>query len=703
VSNLHSGVDEPAVTEIRGVLPKGASLRNYEVLSVLGQGAFGITYLARDVTLDREVAIKEYLPTALALREEGNTVAARSTNTAPDFVTGRDRFLDEARTLAKLDRVPSVVRVLDFLAANGTAYMVMALVEGETLETRIGRLGKLDSDAVKKLLWSLIDGLEQVHASGYLHRDIKPANILLDVQGNPTLIDFGAARAALAGSSVAMTAIFTPGYAAPEQFTSAKQGPWTDIYGVAATLYHAIAGHPPPSAFERLLDDEYEPLTRLLPAAFSPGMLVGIDAGLSVRAAERPQSIAGWRTIISQAASAGDAAATVALGRRPDRTTTTAISHAATTAPDLAPVPVKAAKRGAGLWAGAAAVVLVLAGGGYYVATSSLLGPPRAPLPVVTAAATETSKAQDAEAQQKADAGQALRREIAEETRRQIEAERAEQRRLDEEVRQKTEAAKESADAEAEAKRKLEADDKVAAEANENALHLSPLDRRHIQVALTGLGFDTAGTRRLDPPYARNDRQLAEGAELRRDRLPCGCTEPGAAARGRACRRQIRRRPEKIRGRKEKSRRCRQGVACARASGSGPSSNRCGAQCRVSRAEIGARWRVARHHALHALEIRTGDFRLSAYCRVRRLRHVGSPRLGPRNDGQSVHQFDDRRLACRRDARLRAEQPARRDGKGDDVGPVRRQHDRRCRPGGERRRPHMRHPPDAGALELPRI
>ena len=142
VSDLHSGGGEPAVTEIRGVLPKGASLRNYEVLSVLGQGAFGITYLARDVTLDREVAIKEYLPTALALREAGNTVAARSTNTAPDFVTGRDRFLDEARTLAKLDSAPSVVRVLDFLAANGTAYMVMALAHGETLEARTNRLGK---------------------------------------------------------------------------------------------------------------------------------------------------------------------------------------------------------------------------------------------------------------------------------------------------------------------------------------------------------------------------------------------------------------------------------------------------------------------------------------------------------------------------------------------------------------------------------
>ena len=498
VSDLHSGGGEPAVTEIRGVLPKGAILRNYEVLSVLGQGAFGITYLARDTTLDREVAIKEYLPTALALREEGNTVAARSTNTAPDFVTGRDRFLDEARTLAKLDRAPSVVRVLDFLAANGTAYMVMALAHGETLEARIKRLGKLNNDTIEKLLWPLLDGLEQVHASGYLHRDIKPANILLDAQGNPTLIDFGAARAALAGRSVAMTAIFTPGYAAPEQFTSAKQGPWTDIYGVSATLYHAIAGRPPPSAFERLLDDEYEPLTKLVPAGFPPGMLVGIDAGLAVRAADRPQSIAGWRAIISQAATAGgDAAATVVLGRRPDQTATTTMPRAATVVPELEPVPVKAAKRGAGLWTGAVAAVLALAGGGYYLATSSLLKPPAAPLSVATTVAADADKAQEAEAARVAAAAADERRKADEAAARQkAEAAAAASRQAGEE-------AKKLADAEAEAKRKLEADDKVAAEANENALHLSLLDRRHIQVALTGLGFDTAGMHGALTPRTR--------------------------------------------------------------------------------------------------------------------------------------------------------------------------------------------------------
>ena len=114
--------------------------------------------------------------------------------------------------------------------------------------------------ALDRLLWPMLDGLERVHSAGFLHRDIKPANVLLRADGRPTLIDFGASRAAVAGRTTAMTAIFTPGYAAPEQMSTAKQGPWTDIYGLAATLYHAITGKPPPSAFDRVLDDEYEPI-----------------------------------------------------------------------------------------------------------------------------------------------------------------------------------------------------------------------------------------------------------------------------------------------------------------------------------------------------------------------------------------------------------------------------------------------------------
>ncbi|NDH64218.1 MAG: serine/threonine protein kinase, partial [Alphaproteobacteria bacterium] len=228
-------------------LKPGALIGRHEVLAVLGQGGFGITYRARDGQLNRDVAIKEYLPTSLAYRADGMTVVPRSTRVAEDFTWGRDRFVAEGQTLASLHHAPGIVRVFDFLEINGTAYIVMELLRGDTLEARLKREGRLDPASVDDILSTLLDGLEQVHATGFLHRDIKPANILLDGKGHPTLIDFGASRAAMAGRTVAMTAIFTPGYAATEQMTSAKQGPWTDIYGLSATLYHAITGKAPPS------------------------------------------------------------------------------------------------------------------------------------------------------------------------------------------------------------------------------------------------------------------------------------------------------------------------------------------------------------------------------------------------------------------------------------------------------------------------
>ena len=152
-------------------LAAGTMLRGYEVVSILGEGAFGITYLARDATLGREVAIKEYLPASLAIRRSDATVAPRSTACTEDFLWGRERFLDEARTLAKFDGVPGIVRVIDYLEANGTAYVVMGLVRGDTLRQRIVQGGALSAPEIDRILPPLLDGLEQVHAGGYLHRD----------------------------------------------------------------------------------------------------------------------------------------------------------------------------------------------------------------------------------------------------------------------------------------------------------------------------------------------------------------------------------------------------------------------------------------------------------------------------------------------------------------------------------------------------
>jgi serine/threonine protein kinase/peptidoglycan hydrolase-like protein with peptidoglycan-binding domain len=295
------------------VLPAGTRLRAYELASVLGQGSFGITYRARDTQLDRDVAIKEYLPTSIALREAGTFVVPRSTEHAEEFMWGRERFLEEARTLAKLAHAPSIVRVFDFLEDNGTAYMVMALANGETLEQCLRREGHLSPVRVDRLLQPLLEGLEQVHAINFMHRDIKPANIIIDDTGAPTLIDFGASRLAVATRTGAMTAIFTPGYAAVEQFTSARQGPWTDIYGLSATIYQAITGTVPPSSFDRMLEDAYQLLGRLKPAGFSADLLRGIDAGMALRVSDRPQSIEGWRRVFAHSAAPSEDAVTEVL------------------------------------------------------------------------------------------------------------------------------------------------------------------------------------------------------------------------------------------------------------------------------------------------------------------------------------------------------------------------------------------------------
>jgi serine/threonine protein kinase len=271
----------------------GTRVGRYNIESVLGQGGFGITYRAYDSELGREVALKEYMPAATAIRTGEGTLHPRSTRTASDFIAGRDRFIAEGRTLASLERLPGIVRVYDLVQAHGTAYIVMELLAGGTLNDRLAREGTLRQDEAKALLAPLMAGLSKVHATGFLHRDIKPANILLDGEGGPILADFGAARAT-ATLITGATAIFTPGYAATEQFTEGAQGPWTDIYGLAATLHHAITGQPPPNSFDRIVEDTYVPLVQRRLTDYPPSFLAGIDAGLALRAKDRPQSIEAW-------------------------------------------------------------------------------------------------------------------------------------------------------------------------------------------------------------------------------------------------------------------------------------------------------------------------------------------------------------------------------------------------------------------------
>ena len=490
---------EPTVAareDLRGALPAGVRLRGYEILAVLGHGGFGVTYRARDTTLGRDVAIKEYLPTSLAVREDGTTVLPRSTNLAEEFHWGRDRFLEEARILAKLDGAPAIVRVFDFLEANGTAYMVMALLDGESLERRLKRDGPLSQPAVESILYPLLDGLEAVHATGFLHRDIKPDNIMLDAKGAPTLIDFGASRAAMAGRTAAMTAIFTPGYAPAEQFTSAKQGPWTDIYGLCATLYHAITGRPPPSAFDRMANDTYRRLAKLSPAGFSSRLLGSIDAGLAMRT-ERPTAIDRRLAPDARPCVGGPNA-------RPGGPPGTEGS------PRFADRRSRSRHPGAG-WRRLLLrhVSAVGSRGGWRPATSA----EKAAQEQAELARLRAESAARAKAEQEA----ARQRQAEEEIRRKIAAETAEKKRLEEEVKLK-------ADAEAAAKRKAEEDERKAVEASEAALQLGKVDRQHIQVALVALGFSPS---LLDGTLDRGQRELIAAWQKARNHPATGfLTEP---------------------------------------------------------------------------------------------------------------------------------------------------------------------------------
>ena len=503
-------------------LQPGQTIGRYRVVAVLGQGGFGITYRAVDTELGREVAIKEYLPTALAVRKDGVTVVPRSRSAAEDLAWGLERFVSEGRTLAALHRAPGIVKVHDYLQANGTAYLVMELVDGETLHERIVRAGPLDAAEIDRILAPLLDGLEQVHAAGFLHRDIKPANILLDAKGQPTLIDFGASRAAIAGRTQAMTAVFTPGYAPVEQFTSAPQGAWTDIYSLAATLYHAITGEPPLNAIDRMVDDELVPLAGS-GRAFPKALLAGIDAALVVRAAGRPQSVAAWRALLTGSGGAAAPATVVMAAKSPASPSLVSSPLAGT--PSTSP-------RGAhaGMKIAAAAALLLVAAGGWFALGSGVppsTRPPSSsasPSPMADQAQEELERARreqrtaqeeaarlraEAETRRKADEEAALRTRIEQELREKAAAEEAARQKAAADARRQAEAqaaadaaAKAKADAEADAKVQEEAAarlraeeaDRKGAEAAETALRLSHSDRQRLQVALTSLGFSTGGT-----------------------------------------------------------------------------------------------------------------------------------------------------------------------------------------------------------------
>jgi serine/threonine protein kinase len=287
----------PAPSDNLLALPDGTELvGDYRIKRVLGAGGFGITYLADEKALARLVTIKEYFPADFAARRNGSA-SPRSQEVAGDYQWGLDRFIDEAQTLARFDH-PNIVRVHRYFRANNTAYMVLHFEEGGSFKSWLKGLKRAPRQTeLDAMVAPLLDALELIHKANFLHRDIAPDNIMVRRDGSPVLIDFGSARGQIASHSRTVSALVKPGYSPYEQYatTTSSQGPWTDIYALGATLYHAITGRRPPDAPSRIVSDEYVTATDAALSAYRSTFLGAVDKALRLEVRERPQSIAEWR------------------------------------------------------------------------------------------------------------------------------------------------------------------------------------------------------------------------------------------------------------------------------------------------------------------------------------------------------------------------------------------------------------------------
>jgi serine/threonine protein kinase len=283
-------------------LPVGFALAEFRIERVLGEGGFGIVYLALDTQLGRHVAIKEYMPASLASRKTDLSVTISSPRHRETFDLGLRSFVKEAITLARFDH-PALLKVFRFWEERGTAYMVMPYLEGQTLKQFLRERTDPPSEAwLRAMLDPVLDGLEHLHAHHILHRDIAPDNIQILPNGAPLLLDFGAARQVIGDATQALTVILKPGFAPIEQYSDSatlRQGAWTDLYALAAVCYFAISGKPPPASAARVMHDEMASAASIGAPRYSAELLEFIDACLRVRPQDRPQSVAEARRLMT--------------------------------------------------------------------------------------------------------------------------------------------------------------------------------------------------------------------------------------------------------------------------------------------------------------------------------------------------------------------------------------------------------------------
>ena len=275
-------------------LRKGTRLiGRYTIEGVLGQGGFGITYLGIDELHEKKVAIKEFFPQGIVTRniEYQDTVTVTFVGEKDNYEKGKERFLKEARTMAKFSKDEGIVKALDFFEINNTAYIVMEYLEGITLKQYLRENKRIAPEDLIELLVPLIESLDEIHSQGMIHRDISPDNIMVLPDGRIKLMDFGAARDYTEFGEKSLSIVLKPGYAPPEQYqTHGIQGPWTDIYALCATMYKCITGENPPDAIERVMDDHLKKIS-----AFGISVLPQIEEaiikGMSVAAKDRYQNV----------------------------------------------------------------------------------------------------------------------------------------------------------------------------------------------------------------------------------------------------------------------------------------------------------------------------------------------------------------------------------------------------------------------------
>ena len=273
---------------------------SYRIRGIVGSGGFGITYEAEDLSLGTTVALKEYYPADFGDRDATLSVHPKSHRHRKTFEWGRESFLNEARMLARFEH-PSIVRVTRVFQTNATAYMVMRFEEGQSFEAWLARLGRSPTqEELDRIATPLLEALQVMHAAKFLHRDIAPDNIVVRADGTPVLLDFGAARRAVAEMSRSLTGIVKAGYSPHEQYSSdgRLQGPWSDLYALGGTLYRAVTGRTPDEATLRVDVDHMPLAAAAAKGVFRPDFLAAIDWCLKVKSAERPQSVTQLRPLL---------------------------------------------------------------------------------------------------------------------------------------------------------------------------------------------------------------------------------------------------------------------------------------------------------------------------------------------------------------------------------------------------------------------